>query len=261
MAKLIISGDFVDLGIITSLTEDVSYPDDNVEDLWHLKKRFRATNAATDTWLLKFNFGSAQSVEGVLLNDVNFDKVKIEGHASDAWGTPDYVGTEYAVSRDEVVDRYKIYIPITGFNLQWMRIYIPGTAATVGDYKGKWETGTVVVADSVTELSRNMSFGYKRSSDKPYEALHLPHGGSERASLGDDLAWVGHVIFGRRTETTEESDLWAINNYDIANPLILYENRGNTSRAYLCLRDDAYEGSLVANNSVIGNMVRFKELV
>ncbi len=260
MGKLIISGDFVDLGVITSRTEDASFPDGNVNDRWNLKRHFRAADVNVNDWLLKFDFKSAQTVEGVFLNDVNFNEVQIEGHATDAWGGPTYPGSIIDVDLDVITNRYKVYIPISGFNLKWMRIFIPAGAAAVGNYQNKWEVGTVVVMDSVTELSRNMSFGYQRASDKPYEDLSLPHGGFGRTNLGNDLAWVGDVILGRRTET-EEEELWTINKYSIGDPVIIYENRGKTSKSYLCLRDDPYQGSLITNNNVQGNTIRFKELV
>ena len=264
MAKLIISGDFCTIATpdITSRTEaGGSYVDWHTIDYWHLKRRFRADDKNTNDWLLKFHWATATAVVGLVLNDVNFDKVAIQGNNADAaWGTPTYDGADLDISRDEVVDRHKIYIPLTGFTHNYLRIFIPtGTSAT-GDYQTKWEVGSVVPIHSITELSRNMSFGYQRSTEKPYEDLPLSHGGFERVSLGDELPWVGDVRFGRRT-VTEELELWAINNYDIASPLVLYENRDNTSKVYLCLRDDSYQSVLVTNTSVVGNTIRFKELI
>ena len=45
MGNFIFSNDFIDLGTITSITETAGYADDNVEEYWHLKRRFRATGA------------------------------------------------------------------------------------------------------------------------------------------------------------------------------------------------------------------------
>jgi len=260
MGKCIISGDFVDLGTITSRSEDANYPDGNVEDLWHLKRQYRANDTTTNDWLLKFDFGAAKSVVGLFLNDVNFNEVTIQGNAADAWGAPAYSSGATAISLDERVSRYKIYLPITGFNLQWMRIFIPATAASVGSYKDKWMVGTVVPLDSVTTLTRNINFPYQRGAEKSYEDIALPHGGFERVGLGNDLKWVGEMTFGRRDEP-DEAELWTVNRYNIENPLIIYENLGDNSKAYLCLRDDDYRGELVASGVVVGNTIKFKELI
>lgn len=261
MGKVIISGDFCTLATISSNTEEASYLDDNIDDLWHLKRRYRATNTATNDWLLKINFGSAQSVDGVFINDVNFDKVQIKAHATDAtWASAGVYSASIAtVFLDERVDRYKAYIPAT-FNLQWMMIFIPGTAATVGDYKDKWEVGSLVVMDSKTELARNIDYPYNRSAEKPFEDIELPHGGIERVNLGDNLKWTGEMTFGRRG-ITDEAEVWTVNNYDVGTPLIVYENLSDTSKAYLCLRDDSYQGQLVSNDVVSGNVIKFRELV
>jgi len=260
MGNIIVSGDFVDLGTITSRTEVAEYPDDNVEDYWHLRRRFRADDVTKDDWLLKFDFGAATVVEGVVLNAINFDKVVIEGNAADAWGGPAYTSATFDVTLDERVNRHKIYIPITGFNLQWMRIFIDNTTAATGDYQTKWEVGSVIVLGSATELTKNMAWGYKRKAEKPYEDVSLPHGGTERVNLGDSYQWLGSAIFGKRTETNE-SELWAFNLIDLSDPMIFYENDNVDNKVYLCLRDEAYEGTLEFNDLVIGNTIRFKELV
>jgi len=260
MGNIIFSNDFVDLGTITSRSEASGYADDNIKDHWHLKRRFRANDVTANNWLLKFNFGAAKSVVGVFLNDVNFDKVKIQGHSSDTWGSPSYNGSEITISRDEIVDRYKVYIPISGFNLQWMRIFIPSGAAAVGDYTTKWEVGTVVVLDSATMLAKNMAYGYERDGKKAFSDIDLPHGGFERVNLGDDLRWEAKLAFDIREES-EESELWIVNNYNIGDPVIFYENREDTSKAYLCLRDDSYRLTLTEYNIIEGNAIRLKELI
>lgn len=265
MGKLIISGDFCSSGIITSISEATGFSDDNVNDYWHLKMRYRcnALPKSDTDFVLKFDMKTAQTVAAIVINDVNSDYIRIRGHATDLannWAGATFDSGDVAVSLDPVVNRYKVYLPLTAFNYRWLALQMPAAASAVGDYTAKWEVGSVVPLDSVTELSRNMSFGYQRTAEKPYEDIPIPHGGFQRASLGDDLAWADDVVLGRRTET-EELELWTINRYDIGSPVILYENRGDASKVYLCLRDDAYQGTLVTNNSVVGNTIRFKELI
>lgn len=255
MGDPIVSTDFIDLGTITSRSED--YADDNVKNYWHLKRRFRASDTTKNNWLLKFNFGSTQSAVAVVLYDVNFDKVQIEGHGSDAWGTPDYDSGVIEVSQNIFTGRYQVYIPLTSFNYQWMRIFIPSTAAAVGDYTTKWEVGAVVVLDSVDTIEK---YGYIRTAVQEFEDKPLPHGGFERISLGDELRWEGTIEIPRKVED-DETQYWTFNRYDISTPMIFYENRGSTQNAYLCIRDDAYEGTMEYNGVVIGNLIHMKELI
>ncbi len=262
MGDIIVSNDFVDLGTITAISVTAGYPDENVEEYWHLKRRFRAgavPKSDTD-FLLKFDFGAAKSVVAVVLNDVNFDTARIRAHASDLannWAASTYTGlADNTVSLDERVNRYKIYIPAV-FDLQWMIVQVPAAASAVGDYTTKWEVGSVVVLSAVNTFAKN---AYSRSAAKPFEDVEMPSGGFERVSLGDNLAWEGTVSIDTRAES-DESELWTLNALDSSQPLILYENRDEDDKVYLCVRDDAYVGNLVYQGLITGSTIRFKELV
>ncbi len=257
MPVTIISNDFISLGTITSRTEDASYPDGNVEDYWHLKRRFRAGDVNTNDWLLKFDFLAAKAVVAVVLNDVNFDEVRIQGDNEVNFNAPiQYDSGIIDIALDEMVNRHKVYIPLTGFDYQWMRIFIPASATAVGSYTTKWEVGSVVPLDTITEITKNT---YSRTSVKAYEDIELASGGRERVGLGI-IGWEGTLGFDMRKESNEAS-LWALNNMDVSKPLIMYENDGDTSRAHLCLRDDAYEGNLVYHGVASGNTIKFRELI
>ena len=260
MSNIIVSGDFVDLGTITSRSETAAYPDDNVEDYWFLRRRFRAADDDVNDWLLRFDFGAATPVEGVFLNGVNFDQVIIQGDGSGTFATPPFTSATASIILDERVNRHKVFIPLTAFNNQNLEIRIPAGTNATGTYQTLWEVGSVVVLHSIQTLTHNMIWGYKRRAEKPYEDIIQPHGGIERVNLGDNYQWLGNAIFGKRT-VTEEADLWTLNLIDLADPMIFYENDSDTSKAYLCVRDDAYEGTLEYLDLTIGNAIRFKELV
>lgn len=262
MGDIIVSNDFVDLGTITSISETAGYDDDNVEEYWHLKRRFRAggTPKSDDDFLLKFDFGANKSVVAVILNDVNFDKARIradDGDEGNDWTPSDFdSGADHVVSLDERVNRYKIYIPAV-FTRRWMVVQVPAAANAVGSYTAKWEVGSVIVLDSINTFAKN---AYSRSAAKPFEDIEMPSGGFERVSLGDNLAWEGVVSIDTRAES-DESELWTLNSLDSGKPLIFYENRDEDDKVYLCLRDDSYVGNLVHQGLVTGSTIRFKELV
>ena len=261
MGKIIVTDDFIDLGAITSRSEATGYADDNVEDYWHLKRRFRADDVTDTDWLLKCNLGAAKSVEAIVLCDVNFDHVQFQLHAADAWGAPDHDSGDLTISQFDVTKRYNIiYIPAAAVTKQWIRVYIPNTASPVGDYTTKWEVGALVVLDTATALSKNMSYGYSRTAEKAFETIRLPHGGHEVVKLGSDLKAVIKAYFGYRTKAGE-AELWTLNAMSPGDPLIFFENDGDTSAVYLCTKDNAYEGEVVANNLVKGNAIQFTELI
>jgi hypothetical protein len=261
MANIIISNSIISVSSsnITARSQDPKYPRINVLDNWHLVRHYRSTDATASTWLLKIDFGSTQQLTGIFLNDVNFEKVRIEGSDDDtSWGAPSYAST-HTISKDERVDRYKIFISATDFNYRYMRIFIP-TGTTVASTHTVWKVGTVVCLSSHLIFNENMAYGYQRSANRTYEDISLPHGGVERVSLGDYLAWSGQAVFNV-VASSNESDLWTLNAMNISNPIVFYENAGETDKAYLCLRDSAYTGTVITNDLVKCSVIRFKEIV
>ena len=258
MGDPIVSNDFVDLGTITSRSEAAGYTDDNVENYWHLKQRFRANDLTKNDRLLKCNFKAAKSVAAIALFDVNTDKVKFQLHSADAWGAPNHDSGELVVSRSQLTGRYNIiYTPPAVVTKQWMRVFIPSTASAVGSYTTKWEVGAMVVLDSYETIEK---YGYSRTAVKAFEDISLPHGGVERISLGDEWRWEGTIDIPQRAEK-DEDQYWTFNLFNPSEPMIFYENRGETQNVYLCLRDDAYEGNLVHHGVVTGNSIHMKELI
>jgi len=369
-------------------------------DLWHLKRRFRADDAnKSDTdYLIKFDFGAAQTLEAIFINDVNFDRVRIYGHDSDLgndWsnasysgagagtsltsqsldnadlsgdpiiarfsdgeqyiyskfyptistiegitddpeledlyvledatlsGTPVTVeirsggssyylqtypnisdvtiitgqrtptltgytdcilsgtprvmkikvnGTPYYakiypnilrdinIARDSIVNRYKLFYKLNEFNYRYLAIGVPTSASAVGSYTAKWEIGTIVFVESITELSENMSYGYEKYADMAVQEIILDNGLVEAMALNDNLKWHGRLIFDNRSRDNE-SDLHTINALSRHKPLVFFENMGSTQHAYLCIRRDAVRVSRMAYNVVRGSDINLVELV
>ena len=265
---IILSNDYLQIADTNIYARSVAsgFSKANVMDYWHLKRRLRAGDLTKSDInpIYRFDMTSAQTIVGIVLIDVNFNKVRIRGHATDLgvnWAASTFdSGADHIVSLNTQINRYHIYIPLTAFNLRWSAIMTPAAASAVGSYTTYWEIGSVVLLDSVTTLTKNMAYGYARQASKAYQDITLAHGGGERISLGDQRKWEADVIFGNRI-LTDEAELWTIDNYDIGKPLIFYENDGDTSKVYLCLRDSGYEGTIEADNIVKGNMIRFKELI
>lgn len=263
---IILSTDLIsvaDAGI-TARTADAGYPKVNVMDFWHLLRRFRANDVLqSDTdYLIKFDLTEAKTIVSVFLNHVNFDTVRIRGHATDLgndWSTADYDSGEITISLDTAVNRYKAYIPLTAFNYRWLAIQVPVAATAVGDYTTKWQIGTICIMDSVVTLSKNIAYGYRRSAGRTAEDITLKSGGGQRVGTSSMQRWQGTIVFGVRS-SADEAELWTLNNLNFADPVVFYENDNDTSKAYLCLRDNFIESSIIARNVTQGSTMRFREI-
>ena len=261
MGKLIFSNSYTVAtdDQITMRTNNAAYPKLNVMDLWHPARNARAGDVTDNDWLMKFDFGAATTISAIVLNDVNFDNVTIQGHASDAWGAPTFTSST-AVTQDVIVSRYKLFLPLTAFSYRWLRIFIPTGAVEVGTSISEWSIGSIMLITEHTELTRNMAYGYKLTSERAYEDIRFGHGGTERANLGDRLKALITIVFKIRS-SDDEGELWTFNAVDSNKPMSIYENNGITSRVYVSLRDRGYESKLVQHNQVLGNTIKFEELV
>ncbi len=249
---------------VTAQSTTAGYAKKNVMDLTRLKRRWRmnALTKSDSNPVLRFDLSSAKTVVAVFLNDVNFDKVVIKGHASDLgtdWSGASFSSSEIAVSLDAQVGRYKVFIPLTAFSYRWLAVIVPAAAAAVGSYIAKWEIGTVVILGSVDTFTRNMSYGYERGAEQSYSDISMRSKHRQRVEYGE-IQWVATLQFGSRN-TNKESDLTTLNTYGIADELVFFENESDTSRAYLCYRDDHYSGTLIYMDIVSGGSLRLKELV
>jgi len=255
MGNIILSNSFVDVAdaSITARSALTGYDKINVMDRWNIERCFSANDLTANDYLLKFDFGAAQTLVGIFLNDVNFNKVKIQANATDAWTAPTYAGTDLTVSQNKVTGRYQIYIPLTAFSYRYLRLFIPTGTAAVGSYTTKWSLGTVCFLSAATELAHNMSYDYGQMGKHFYKTSV-----NERVQTGKKIRWDGSLVFGNRTKT-DEAELWTINRMNMALPFVYYENFGDTSAAYLCVRDDSIETKWTSYSGVTGNSIKIKE--
>lgn len=266
--NLIYSQSFITVAddAITARTSASGYDKVDIMDYWHLKARHRATDlTASDTsTLFRIDLTTAsQAVAGVYLSDVNYDKVRIYGHATDI-GAGSWAGATWPTSKADITlsqnpwtGRYQGYIPTSGFAYRWMGIIVPAAATAVGSYTTTWETGVVCIMSSVTTLSINLGYPLRQSTNHPFTDT----GRSGRISLGDVVQWVGEISFGVRSRT-DEAEAQAFGRLSASTPVFVYLNQDNTSEAYLCLRDQGYSSEWFTASLVQSAQgIQLKELV
>lgn len=262
MGNIIIDNDLITVATaeITVQSTAAGYSKADVFIFKSPERRYRMDSADKSDVnpIMYFDLTSAQTVDAIVLDAVNFDTVQIFGHASDLgvdWSTATFDSGELTVSKDAQTGRYKIYIPLTAFNYRWLAIGVPASATAVGSYTAKWEIGRVGIMDTATEFSKQMSRGYKRGADQAFTENAI----GERDKTGP-IYWVGTLDFGYRTDT-QETDLTTLNNYDIDDTVIFYENFGDTSKVYFCYRLDSYSGMYAGLGYVKGESIKFRERV
>jgi hypothetical protein len=111
---------FTSLGTVTSSGADASFPVTNVQNLKPMV-RWVADAYAGDVWI-KADLGSAKVLTAAFLNQANFPACKIQGNASDSWGSPSF-SLDCTLVRDDT-DNRKGWFDLVAFNYRWIRILI-----------------------------------------------------------------------------------------------------------------------------------------
>ncbi len=260
----IISNDFISVADaeITSRSSASGYDKKNVMNLWNLKRRFRAGDLtkSDSNPLLIFDMGSAQTVDAVFLNDVNFDTVRIFGHASDLgtnWAAASLDTGDVTIGKGgRVSNRYKAYIPLTSFNYRWLAVGTPAAASAVGDYTTAWEVGTVAIMDTVTEFSTSMGYPMVTTA----EELYVDVGRSERISLNDAKQGLISLSFSN-ARPIANTDLDTFQNMGDAEPLLIYVNDSDTAQAWIVRKDTTVSTTQNDGTNITGSTMQLKELV
>lgn len=240
----------------------------NTMVLDELSRRHRASDLTKSDILPLYviDFGAAQALNGIFLNHVNFNKVRLFGHASDLaadWSTATYKSGDVTISQNIYTGRYNLYHNLGGsFSYRFLAVGTPAACTVVGDYTTYWECSMIALLETVTTLSNNMSYGYQRTAEQVIRETQLPFGGKSRISPESILVrqWRGVLNFGHRTETNE-AELWTINRYPMNKPLFFYENRSSTQDGYICFRDTPYRGTLISSSVSQGNTIELVEVI
>ncbi len=183
-------------GTITASSEASGYPVTSLGD-YIVATKWRSTGDS-DEWV-KIDFGSAVSITDVTIIDHNFTNaatVKIQGNASDSWGSPSV--DETITWRDYIMDKN-----FTGGSYQWWRVHIAdaanadtfvelgylfiGNNFTLGDIIEREFSLMYLENSLIHETRTGQVYGDKGISRRLW-AFNLPHiEGSEITNL--DTMW------------------------------------------------------------------------
>lgn len=203
--------------------ENASYPAINVKEYYNGKVHARATTTSSTFTL---NFGSSKSLIAVLLVDINFTSVTINGVALTATKNP-------------VTGRYYIMRVLT-FTGSSLSIVIPTQTPTDG--AAYVRVGTIACLASKTELTVNPDYGYTYSAPKAKPKINeFTTGDREKIKRGNRKIFRCSFAF-KTTISEQRAELLNLDTLiDETDLFVFYENRGDTSMAFLCQRDNSIE--------------------
>lgn len=258
MSTFQIGGNFlvIEDGMVSVSSQDSNYPKKNMLNLANLRRHYRT--ATVTAWKdIIIDFGSARVVRGVMLNDVNFMTATIQG-TNTSFISPEF-SLPVTISIDERVNRRKIFTTLSGFIYRYLRVAIPFQTPTDG--ASYFRVGTLVCAGSVLEFASNPSYPYQYSAPYPEpKAVRFPTGGIEQVDMGSYKVWKGAFSFQTAVKTTE-TDMWTLAALKPTDYLIFAENRGDSSKAYLCKQSSMMEIEEIYHNIFRTNSIELGETI
>lgn len=213
----------------TPSSEDSSYLWENAANYGALKIHYRALVQTEVT--IVCNFGAAQSLVGLMLEDVNFASVTIEGNATDSWGSPSF-SESFTISKNPEIQRYNVWCALTSFNYQYLRIKIPTQSPL--DLLSVFRIGRRTFIE--TAIERSPAWGFTGGGSYPEPTVNeMKSGRREKISNGAYKIWSGDFTF--ELTTAEAADLWSLDSVEPDDYIAFYANFGDTSACCLCQKD------------------------
>jgi hypothetical protein len=227
----------------TMTNGNASYPPANVKEYYNCKVHARSA-AATST-VYTISFGSSKSLIAVLMIDINFTSVTING-------------VSLTATKNPANNRYHIMNVLT-FTGSTLTITIPTQTATDG--AAYFRVGTIVCLASKTELTVNPDYGYVYSAPKAKPKIsEFTTGDREKIKRGNRKIFRCSFAF-KTTISEQKAELQTLDALiDETDLFVFYENRGDTSMAFLCQKDTSLEISEDDVNLMSTNRFEFIEV-
>lgn len=233
MANMKIGYNFVDYTIEEYATQDTLRVAINLYEYDSITKAYWTADV-TDEFITLDLSATPPTLVAVFIDAVNFSQAVIKGKNTNVdWGTPDFTSGTVAISTDPTVDRKKLFFePSSTFNYRYLRI----EPASVDSGDSVFKIGRIVCLDTVYTFLHNPTWDYEKSAPLAIVVNEFKSGGFEVIKQGNHKVAKIEVDFSVPSAT--ESTLWTLSNLDRSQRVILFENEGDTSKAYMCRRMD-----------------------
>lgn len=187
---MIIGRNLIDYTIEDFSSEDGNWPASNLL-IFDKRVRYWKTTGTGDSYVV-IDLGSAQALNGVSIVDVNFSSCKVQGNATDSWGSPSFDTDTVTISQEKLTGLYRLHLDaadLSGFNYRYLRLFIPTGATTDGE--SVFRVGVLAVSVDSDEyvLAMDADSGMGMVRDQAVSKQDMHGGGQEVSENG--------VPFGR----------------------------------------------------------------
>lgn len=194
---------------------------------------------------LKVDFGSAQSVAGLFLNNANFTTATWQGNATDSWTSPSF-SQALTNATDKAGKTKGFFSPTVAFNYRYLRLFIPYQALISGSLP---TLGNLIAGATVVEPRAS---AWAPATLTAFATFHADGGTYSKTRKGIKR----HVITVSFNGSLAETETW-LGTFDDA---VIFSDLGNPADSYLVYFPDSIRPSLKSTLDVTVDMA-FEERV
>jgi len=217
---------------ITVSSERSGHPGFNLTSFTKWRRTWRSLDVSAQTII--FDFGVTTTLAGIFVNGCNFATYTLEGSANGStWTT---IAAALATQVDDRLTRKKVWSPSNAWGSAFNHRYLRVTPATVdAPSPGYFEIGAMAFPDAVV-LTQNWAAPLRWTPTQAVTRSPFPGGGAESNVEGPRR--LVYDLAGPPWKKAMMAQLLGLAQPAVGQPLFLYENRGDLSKAYIVERTE-----------------------
>jgi len=179
--KMIIGRNLINYTIEGQSSEDGNWPATN---LLNFEKRVRywKTTVTTESYVV-IDLGAPMALKAVGVVDANYASCKIQGNASDSWGSPSFDSGTITIAQEKLTGLYRLHFSaLDTFNYRYLRLLIP--AQTPTDNATEFRTGVLAVSVDSAAFTYGAIQSMSMTRQQAISVQDLHGGGQEKTQNG-----------------------------------------------------------------------------
>lgn len=241
-------------------TAQAAFPQSNLTEWWAPYRQARAASNVSGTTYFGLDFGAAFTPAAIIVGNVNVASIKIQGNATDSWGSPGRDSGALTVTEDPLTGRYNYIYEPSSWTTNTRYIRVVSNTATETDGTDVFAVGYILVLTTLSALTTPLAdpIGFQ-----PTEAVLS----QELSGGGDDTVTIGRVranisIAQSLFASAQESEvLGLLRQNGRAGAMVFFMDDGDTSQVYVCRRANDATVSLTGYNARQLTPVQLRELI
>lgn len=237
-----------------------NFPLSNLAEWWAPYRTVRATGNTSGTTYFGLDFGAAFTPVAIIVGNVNVASIKIQGNATDSWGSPSRDSGALTVAQDPLTGRYNyIYEPSSWTtNTRYLRVV--SNTATETDSTDVLSVGYMLVLTTLTSYTTPFADPLGLSPSEAVLSTELSGGGDDTVSIGRVRANIS-IAQSLFASAQESEVLGLLRQNGRSGAFVLYLDDGDTSQVYIVKRSSDAGITITGPNSRSLSPVPLRELI